>query len=60
MKYSKISDWLHNEITQPSKFKTKNWVKINHDARGTCNTNNQIKFKTTMFKSSLCVIVMHK
>ena len=60
MKYSKIGNCLHNEITQTFKFKTKNWVKINHDARGTCNTNNQIKFKTTMFKSSLCVIVMHK
>ena len=39
---------------QPSKFKTKNWVEINYESRGTCNINSQIKFKTTMLKSSLC------
>ena len=39
---------------QPSKFKTKNWVKINDELRGTYNVNSQIKFKTTMLKSSLC------
>ena len=27
---------------------------MNDDARGTYNTNSQIKFKTTMMKSSLC------
>ena len=37
---------------QPSKVKTKNWVKINDESRGTYNS--QIKFKTTMLKSSLC------
>ena len=39
---------------QPSKFKTKNWVKINDELRGTYNVNSQINFKTTMLKSSLC------
>ena len=39
---------------QPSKFKTKNWVKVNDESRGTYNVNCQIKFKTTMLKSSLC------
>ena len=33
---------------------TKNWVEINDDAHVTYNTNSQIKFKTTMPKSSLC------
>ena len=27
---------------------------INNDARGTCNTNSQIKSKITMFNSGLC------
>ena len=27
---------------------------MNYDVRGTYNTNSQIKFKTTMLKSSLC------
>ena len=36
-----------------SSFRTKNWVKINDESRGTYNVNSQIKFKTTMEKSSL-------
>ena len=39
---------------QPSKFRTKNWVEVNDESRGRCNTNSQIKFKSTMLKSSLC------
>ena len=39
---------------QPSKFKTKNWVEINDESRGTYNVNSRIKFKTTVLKSSLC------
>ena len=38
---------------QPSKFRTKNWVEINDESRGAYNANSQIKFKTTMLKSSL-------
>ena len=29
-------------------------VEINDDSRGTCNTNSQIKFKTSMLRTSLC------
>ena len=29
-------------------------VEINDESRGTYNVNSQIKFKTTMLKSSLC------
>ena len=32
----------------------KNWVEVNDESRGTYNFNNQIKFKNTMLKSSLC------
>ena len=38
----------------PLNLKQKNWVEINHESRGTYNVNSQIKFKTTMLKSSLC------
>ena len=31
-----------------------NWVEINDESRGTYNVNSQIKFKTTILKSSLC------
>ena len=33
---------------------TKDWVEINDESRGTYNVNSQIKFKTTMLRSSLC------
>ena len=45
---------IDDASNQPSKFKTKNWVQINDESRGTYNVNNQIKFKTTKLKSSLC------
>ena len=45
---------LDNIPNQPSKFGTKNWVEINDDPWGMYNTNSQIKFKTSMLKSSLC------
>ena len=44
---------LDNKSNQPSKFRTKNWVEINDNLRGTYNTNSQIKFKTAMPKASL-------
>ena len=42
---------LDNASNQSSKFRTKNWVKINDDSRKTYSPN---KTKTTMLKSSLC------
>ena len=53
MEYQKIANLLDDASNQPSKFKTKNWVEVNDESRGTCNVNSQIKFKTTMLKSSL-------
>ena len=53
MEYQKIN-LLDNTPNQPTKFRTKNWVEINDDSRGTYNTNSQIKFKTSMLRSSLC------
>ena len=55
MEYQKIANLLnHNKSNQPSKFRTKNWVEINDESRGTYNVNSQIKFKTAMLKSSSC------
>ena len=45
---------LDNTPNQPTKFGTKYWVDINDDSRGTYNTISQIKFKTSMLRSSLC------
>ena len=55
MEYQKIANLIDdNTLNQPSKFKTRNWIEINDESRGAYNVNSQIKFKTTMLKSSLC------
>ena len=45
---------LGNTPNQQTKFATNIWVEINDDACGICNTNSQIKFKTSILKSILC------
>ena len=54
MKYQKIANLIDDTSNQPPKFRAKNWFEINDESRGTHNVNSQIKFKTTMLKSSLC------
>ena len=54
MEYQKIANLLNDGSSKPSKFKTRNWVEINDEARGTYSPNKQIKFKTSMLRSSLC------
>ena len=55
MGYQKIANLIDdNTLNQPSKFRTRNWIEIDDESRGAYNVNSQIKFKTTMLKSSLC------
>ena len=54
MEYQKIANLLDNTSNQPSKFRTKNWVEINDESRGTYSVNRQINFKTSMLRSILC------
>ena len=54
MEYQKIANLMDDTSNQPSKFRTRNWVEINDESRGAYNVNSQIKFKTTILKSSLC------
>ena len=51
---SKMVNLLANTPNQPSKFRTKNWVEVNDESRGTYNVNSQIWFKNSMLRSSLC------
>ena len=53
MEYQKIANLLDSASNQPSKFRTRNWVEINDESRGTY-TSNDIRFKTTTLRSSLC------
>ena len=55
MEYQKTANLLDDKTSnKSSKFRTKNLIEINDESRGTYNVNSQIKFKTTMLKSSLC------
>ena len=54
MKYQKIANFLNDASNNPSKFRTKSWVDINDDIRSAYSPNKQIRFKTTMFRFSLC------
>ena len=54
MEYKKIIKLVDDTPNQPTKFQAKHWVEINDESRVTCNTNSQIKFKTSMLRSSLC------
>ena len=54
MEYQKITNLLDNASNQPSKFRTRNWVEINDESSGTYSPNKQIKFETSMLRSSLC------
>ena len=53
MEYQKIANLLDSTSNQRSKFRTKNWVKINDESRGTY-IGSYIKFKTSMLRSTLC------
>ena len=44
MEYQKIPNLLNDESNQPSEFRTRNWVEINDEARGTYSPNEQSKF----------------
>ena len=48
-----IASLLDNASNQPSKFRTRNWVKINDEWRGKY-TSNDVTFKTAMLRSNLC------
>ena len=54
MEYQKITHLLDNKPNQPTKFRTKNWVEINGESHGVYKAGSQIKFKTSMLRSSLC------
>ena len=54
MEYQKIANLLNDELNKPSKFRTRNWIEINDESRGIYPVNKQIRFKTSMLRSSLC------
>ena len=59
MEHQKIINLLDNTPNQLSKLRTNNWVEINDELRGTCNTNSQNKFKTSMINQVFVITVIH-
>ena len=54
MDYQKIINLLDDTLNQPSKFRTRNWVEINAEPRGTHNANRGIRFTTSIIRSNFC------
>ena len=54
MEYQEIINLLDDTINQPYKFRTRNWVQVNDESRGTFNVSDQIKFESSMIRSNLC------
>ena len=54
MEYQKIENLLDNALNEPSKFRTKKWVKTIDESRLTYAVNKQTKFKILMLRSSFC------
>ena len=40
MEYQKIANLIDDTSDKSSKFRTKNWVEINYESRGTYNVNS--------------------
>ena len=59
MEYQKIINLLDNTPNQLSKLRTNNLVEINDESWGTCNTNSQTKFKTSMINQVFVITVIH-
>ena len=58
MEYEKIKNLLGNIPDKVPRFITKKWIEIHDQSGETYNTNKQIRFKTSMLRSDLSVVVM--
>ena len=45
MEYQKIANFIDDASNQPSKVRTKNWVEINDESRGTYNVKSSLKLQ---------------
>ena len=54
MEYQKITKLLGSTLDKVPRFITKKWREVYDQSGGTCNTNKQIRFKTSMLRSDLC------
>ena len=61
MEYQKITNALGRTLDEVPRFITRKWVKV-HDQSGSanerCKPNKQIRFKSSMLRSDLLILVM--
>ena len=53
MEYQNVINLLGNTPNQPTKFRTQNWVEAIDRSHGVYTFDSQIKFETSMIRSSL-------
>ena len=53
MEYQKVINLLGNTPNQQTKFRTQNWVEAIDGSHGVYTFDSQIKFETSMIRSSL-------
>ena len=58
MEYQKIINLLDNAPNQATKFRTKNWVELNNELRGTYNTN-KLDLKLQCYGQAYVITVIH-
>ena len=54
MEYQKITNLLGNILDKVPRIITKKWVEVYDQYGETCNTNKQIRLKTSMLRSDVC------
>ena len=54
MEYQKITNLLSNIFDKVPRFITKKWINIYDQSGGTCNSNKQVRFKTSILRSDFC------
>ena len=59
MEYQKIANLLSDGSNKPSKFRTRNWVEINDEARGTYFLIKKLNLKHQCKDLVYVIIVMH-
>ena len=49
-----ITNLLGNTSDEVPRSITKKWIEVHDQSGGTCSTNKQIRFKTSILRSDLC------
>ena len=54
MEYQKITNLLGSTSDKVPRFITRKWIEVHDQSGETCDTNKQIRFKTSVLRCDLC------